>query len=107
MNTYPIKILIRAQEMQQLRKSEHAAYQDAQRVSTGGVVEYPMAYSICLRHDRMIEIRDEAEADEMFYAVSSGTFAQSHYETAKRIAKILRPYAKPKTVALWPKVLRA
>lgn len=70
------------------------------------------AYQILTRHRDRIEIRSASEADLIYYAACSGTFALARgnklddmrrKRAANRIADILRPHAKPETVARWPR----
>ena len=96
-----IKIRISKPALEEFQQSEYGSWEDAGCPDTGHV------YAILQRHIAQIEVRDDAEAAEVFCAVCSGTF-QLEYKgflrTARRIANALREAAArhdPEVVHLW------
>mgnify|MGYP003114373812 FL=1 len=103
METYPIKLKASADFIMHLYECEYGRYEDRE----SGDIEQELVY--CDFGDRwktQIEIRDDAELDECWYALASGTIGCMGFgRTANRMLNQLRPLAKqriPETVALWP-----
>jgi hypothetical protein len=104
METYPIKLKASADFIMHLYCCETGRYEDRE----SGELEQEVVY--CDFGDRwktQIEIRNDAELDECWWALSSGTIGCVGFgRTANRILDQLRPLAKqriPETVALSPR----
>ena len=100
-----IKIRINPAALEEFQHSEHGSYEDHGSPDVGHV------WNILQRHTGLIEVRSDAEAAEVFYAVCSGTFqldapeeGKVYFRTACRIADKLREAARrsdPEMVARW------
>lgn len=122
--TFPLTISISAALLSDFANCEYGAHEDAcvareekSEACDSDETEVTFtrsgftAYEILSRHRARIEIRDASEADLIYYAACSGTFALRNdfepresarrYRAANRIADILRPHAMPETVARW------
>ena len=102
--SYPIRIKVSAPILEELQHCEYPSWEDL----TSGLsdpAERPLeshTYAVVKRSPRtVLVINTPEEADDVFYAVCSGTFQLYHYRTACRIADALKPHAKPETVARW------
>ena len=100
-----IKIRISPAALEEFQQSECGAWEDAGGPDTGH------AYCILQRHAAQIEVRDDAEAAQVYYAACSGSFqiddpayGQRYFRTACRIADKLRDAARrydPDMVSTW------
>ena len=99
METYPIKLKASAEFISELYECERGRQEDAEK---GELVYCDFGE----RWKTQIEIRDDAELDECWYALASGTIGCMGFaRTANRMLDQLRPLAKqriPETVAMWP-----
>lgn len=111
MTTYSIKIKLPVGHLSELAECEHPAYEDAEHdEAEGKPAERPTAthtYVVAKRHKTILEIRNAEEANDVYYAVCSGTFglrekSMAWHRSAVKIANLLRPYADPAIVKLWP-----
>lgn len=109
---FPIGITLSKALCEELSECEMGAYEDAERaVEKGEENDRPLeahTYVVAKRDKdkNRIVIQNADEAEDVYYAVCSGTFMQLNsaaFRAACRIANVLRPYAFPETVKLWPK----
>jgi hypothetical protein len=111
---FPIVIKMYAPHIEELMHSERGSFEDMEGHLAKGELplERPLeshTYTIAQRHKTKLVINNPAEAEDVFFAVCSGTFqGYSHgtFKAACRIADVLRPIVKvhyPETVALWNK----
>jgi len=104
METYPIKLKACADFIMHLYECEYGRYEDRESGDNDAELVY------CDFGDRwktQIEIRDDAELEECWWALASGTIGCIGFgRTANRMLDQLRPLAEqriPETVALWPR----
>lgn len=111
----PITIRLAPWMCEELSACEEGAYADScHLIRIGEPVERQLASHthIVAHRDALkgkIVIRTKAEAEDVYYAVCSGVFKAktTHtYRAACRIANLLRPYAEPETVRVWPEPYR-
>ena len=99
METYPIKLKASAEFISELYECERGRQEDAEK---GELVYCDFGE----RWKTQIEIRDDAELDECWYALASGTIGVMGFaRTANRMLDHLRPLAEPRIplmVAQWP-----
>ena len=110
-SAFPIKLRVNPDPLGELVQSECGRWED-HGTPDHGVFDparcecddkpHPFVYLIANRYTTRLEIRDAAEAEEVYWAVCSGTFQLSHFKVARRIADALRPYVKAATVRRWP-----
>lgn len=97
-----IKIRVSKPALEEFKHSEYGSYEDADCPDTGHV------WCILDRHSGAIEIRDDDEAAEVYYALVTGTFAlrdKGYLRTARRIADAVRDAARradPELVQQYP-----
>lgn len=105
MNGYLIKISMGRNLIDELAISEEAHYEDRENaagidltleIMDAGKCE-KLAYLILQRFKTIIAIQDKAEAEEIYWAVSSGTFQIDHFRSACKIADALRPLVSERT----------
>lgn len=112
---FPIRIRLSERLRAELSACEEGSYSDMQaEADAGREPDRPLSshtHIIASRKPRgFLVIRNAAEADDVYYSVCSGTFAlrektdefPGNLRAARRIANILRPYAKPETVRMFP-----
>jgi hypothetical protein len=106
---YPIRIKLTAAVLEELGQCELGSWEDLNgedRDPDEDLDSRPLAshtYAVVERSPRtVLIINNQAEAEDVYYAVCSGTFQLYHLHSARRIANILRPHALPETVKLWP-----
>lgn len=93
-----IKIRVSPAALEELQHSEYGSWEDAGCPDTGH------RYAVLQRHIAQIEVRDDAEAADLYYAVCSGTFQLTHLPVARRLADALREAAErhdPEVVRRW------
>jgi hypothetical protein len=99
MKVYPIKLKASAEFISELYECERGRQEDAEE---GELVYCDFGN----RWKTQIEIRNDAELDECWYALASGTIGCMGFaRTANRILDELRPLAKqriPSMVEQWP-----
>jgi len=97
MAEYPIKIKVASYLIDEFANCEQGRYEDHTHepecpACDGACATEPFAYDILQRWRTMIEVRNQAEAEEIYWAVSSGTFQlaeDGHLQAAQRIADTL------------------
>lgn len=105
---FPLAIRLSARKIEELRECELGAYEDDEaKVEKGEEPDRALeshTYTVCKRATgAVLSIADADEAEDVYYAVCSGTFQLHHLSAARQIADLLRPYALPETVKLWPR----
>lgn len=102
MNGFPVVIRMTPEQVAELVESEEGAYADD--TEAGRPLEaHP--HTVAQRFRWRLEIRNDAEAQEMYFAVCSGTFQRSHFGAACSIADALRAVVRernPAMVQTWP-----
>ena len=90
-----IKIRISKAALEEFKDSEYGSYEDADCPDTGHV------WCILDRHSTVIEVRDDAEAAQVYEALVTGTFqidnpayGQRYFRTACRISDAVRDAAR-------------
>lgn len=108
-NVFPIVIKISAVHLDELASSEMGSYDDMSQ-QPADKRERQLDSHCCViaqRYKTKLVINNLAEAEDVYYAVCSGTFMKRDkrsYTMACKIADILRPIVKehcPETVRLW------
>ncbi len=107
--TYPIRLKVSSAAMEELQASECGSYESVtESIERGeGDQGRPLeshVHTVTERFATILEIRNDAEAIDAYYAVCSGTFQLSHYRIACRIADALRDVVTavdPKTTRQW------
>jgi hypothetical protein len=92
-----IKVRVAKPALEEFKASEFGSYEDADCPDTGHV------WCILDRHSAAIEIRNNDEAAEVYYALVTGTFAlrdKGYLRTARRIANAVRDAARRADPAL-------
>lgn len=100
-----VTIQIPKKLLAELSAAEAGAYDDAASGRTTGRPLESHTHKIAQRFASRLVITSKAEAEDVYYAVCSGTFQSQSiacWNVANRIADNLRPYVKPETVARWP-----
>lgn len=96
----PLKIQINRTALEELSACEYGRYEDE------GHPDYdharPHLETFIHRWRTQIEIRTQAELDEVFFSVCSGTFGMYHPRIALRIADTLYPHTTPALHAWYP-----
>lgn len=111
---FPIVIRMYAPHIQELLNSERGSYDDMMQYAEKGELplERPLeshVYTVAQRHKAMLVINNAAEAEDVYFAVCSGTFqgySRGTFAAACKVADVLRPIVKkynPETVKLWDK----
>lgn len=112
MTQYPIKVKASAKFLDDLYHCEYGRYEDAVSAREDNDTEaieaegYGLVYcDFGKRFKTQIEIRNDAELSETWYALASGTIGLYNARTANRMLDELRPIASsvcPEMVNLWP-----
>lgn len=86
---YPIKIKVRPEFLEELYQSEYGRYEDAQNARRRGDQEnieannyQVVACDFLDRWKTQIEVRNDAELHELYYACASGTIGVNGYTRA-------------------------
>jgi hypothetical protein len=109
----PLRIPVSRATVEEFFESEYGRWEDAGRPET--VLEAAeaaartgndgaLASVVLLRAKTRIIIYTTDEAEDVYFAVSSGTFQMHHFRAAERIANILRPIvakSNPDLVRRW------
>lgn len=101
---FPMKFRMSKEDLYELVHAEWGSWEDA-RCPEG---DSPHPCWVAQRHATVLEIRDAVEADRMYAALCSGTFALTEHDggprrlrIARRICDALKPYATAETLRLW------
>lgn len=106
--TYPIRIKLSAAVLEKLGQCELGSWEDlnGDDPDPEGLESRPLeshTYAVVERSPKtVLVINNPAEAEDVYYAVCSGTFQLYYLRAARKIADRLRPHALPETVKLWP-----
>jgi hypothetical protein len=107
---YPITIKIPQPLLASLSDRESGSYEDMEQLAPGERCR-PLeshTHKIALRHQNRLVIENDAEAEDAYFAVCSGTFQReghAEFRAACKIADALRDIVRahaPETVAMWP-----
>lgn len=112
--TYPIKIRVGAEFLEELYQCEYGRYEDAQDARRRGnqkaieTNDYQVvACDFLDRWKTVIEVRNDAELRELYYACASGTIGVRGYtRQANRVLSKIRNRVRaldPKLVENWPR----
>lgn len=110
---FPLTLKMSVALIHEFALCEEGAHEDGEQTTPEGV----SAYDILTRRTGLIEVRNAAEADLLYYAACSGTFGlmgqgdphdragrlddARRNRAANRIADWLRPHATAETVRRW------
>jgi len=100
----PIVINVRKEVLAELIAAEEGAYEDARYANSSRPLRSHV-HQVAQRYTSRLIINTYAEAEDAYYAVASGTFSlrsRACFNAAVRIATVLKPYASPETVRLFP-----
>lgn len=89
---YPIRILLGPVLPEELSRSEEGAYEDEVQLAPLERTRplHRHTYLIARRFSTQLRIDTVYEAEDVYYAVCSGTFKLRHYKAACKIADALR-----------------
>ena len=106
--SYPIRIKLRAPVLEELGQCELGSWEDLTGPDPDpeGLIERTLeshTYAVVERSPKTVLVINNAdEAEDVYYAVCSGTFQLYFLRAAHKIADVLRPHALAETVKLWP-----
>ena len=100
MNTFPVRLRITPKAKAELEASEYGSYED----STDARREYHTV-TICQQSPHgFLEVRTQEQANELLYALSTGTFGlreKGFIRTCRRLYEEIAPYAADRARRTW------
>lgn len=109
---YPIKIKSTSKFIEELYHCEYGRYEDACNARKANDVELiemndyqVVACDFLGRWKSQVELRNDDELCELYYALASGTIGLYMCKTANTMLDVIRPYVllvKPEIVERWP-----